>query len=386
VRRPRRDARALARWIVGASAVAAITVRAGASPIGPDSPHPTPRNTAVAGKPAPLDPPRLALSIDPVDETGWVVRLDNMDSVPIRILEDWRLISLDVTPPTLPHGKVAVQHCVLPGDMRPTDDDRHQIVLAPGRAYATFIDPRVFCFNGAPARALVPGASVVAHVGFSPDRKNPDGPPLFAVPLDPSSSRGPSKEIVSEPFTVPEYAPHAGTGDADSGTTPGVATTAQAGGSLSEAPPDDTLEPSALTVTTTPTVDVDNIRDLTLRITVTNGSRRKVRLLLSPHTVAIDATNHFGTTFPCHWELPPTPIGDLFITIPPMGHASTDVLVQDICPPMFLAWPGLYTLRASVDTRKISSESIGLPFYVGKVTAAQPTLVRIHSQMRGGVR
>jgi hypothetical protein len=313
----------------------------------------------------------MSLTVEPADATTtWTLRLENMDSVPIRIIEDWRLLSLEVTPPPPPHGRAVTRHCVLPAVMRPTTDEDHVLILAPRASHLMTVDPRAFCFDGAQARALIPGASVVAHFGFSPDRANPASPPLVATPDEPSADRAGVKEVVSESFLLPELPP----------------LEVEPGESDAASPVEAAAESPTLTVSTPPRVDSDNIRDLSLTVTVTNPTARRVTLLLSPHTIAIDATNHFGVTFPCQWEMPPTAIAELFTTIPPRGRASTTVLVAAMCPPQFLAWPGLYTLRASVDTRRIPTEQIGIHAFTGRVTAAEPTLVRIRTMMRGGVR
>ena len=78
-----------------------------------------------------------------------------------------------------------------------------------------------------------------------------------------------------------------------------------------------------------------------------------------------------------------TPIVELFTTLPPKGRASTEVLVSDLCPASFLSWPGLYSLRATLDTTEASGESIGLHTFVGIATAAEPALVRIRSRAPG---
>ena len=120
-----------------------------------------------------------------------------------------------------------------------------------------------------------------------------------------------------------------------------------------------------------------------MTVTVTNRSARRVSLMLRPATVAIDATNHFGVTFHCQWPRAMTPIIELFTTLPPKGRASTDVLVKDLCPAAFLSWPGLYSLRASVDTRAASGEAIGIHSFVGTATAPEPTLVRVRTRPPG---
>jgi hypothetical protein len=306
----------------------------------------------------------MSLVMDTSDpSTTWVLRLENLDTVPVRIAQDWRLLSLDVTPPPPEHGRAVTVHCALPADMRPTMDVTQTLILPPQRAHVAVIDPRAFCFGGAKERALTPHASVVAHFGFPPDRGRADSLPFVATPL--ALDRIAVKEVVSEPFMLPEPAAKA---DGDGG------------------PSEVTETPPTLTVSSPSRIDSGNVRDLTMTVTVTNRSSRRVSVLFNPHTVAIEVTNHFGASIQCQWEQPPAPIAELYTSIPPNGNASTQVLVGDICPPTFMAWPGLYSLRASLDTRRVSGEEIGIHSFVGKVTATEPSLVRIHTGLRGMVR
>jgi hypothetical protein len=330
-------------WVLGALAVLFTAPRVGAE----------------RGQGEPLVLPRMNLSVDPADPKSWVIRLENDDMVPVRILEDWRLLSFDVTPPAPGRGRAVTQHCALPPEMRPDTDEARHLILPPHRTYVAMIDPRAFCFGGAKERAMVAGASVVAHFGFAPDRR-PTSPPLFMAPVDIPPDRAGGKEVVSEPFNLPERPP--------------------------PPEPDASGENPTVTVSSPTRIDVANVRDLSVTVTVTNRTPRRLTLMLNPGTVAIEATNHQGNTIRCQWPNAMSPIAELFTTIPPLGHASTEVLVSDLCAPQFFGRPGLYSVRATVDTRQVSGEAIGIHSFEGEATASEPSLVRIRTPMRGLTR
>jgi len=295
-----------------------------------------------------------------VPATGWqwLLHIESSDSVPLRVVGDARLLSLDITAPAPTKGHAATVHCSLPPEMRPSTDEERIQIVPPNLVYTETFDPRLYCFETQKVRALQAGAIVVAHFGFAPGHARRATPPFVVAPADEEPGRGASKEIVSEPFTLPESLP---TPDDPHG----------------DSPPYD-ARTSPLTVSTPSRIDVATFRDITLPITVANPTPRAVTLLLRPETVAIDATGPSGTTR-CQWLIIPSPIAELFTTLPPKGRASTEVLVSALCPASFFDRSGLYELRAAIDTRRASGASIGLRTFDGQVWSPSTTLVRIRT-------
>jgi hypothetical protein len=305
------------------------------------------------------EPPHVTLTVEPADKGWtWVLRIENSDSVPLRVVGDARLLSLDINPPLPNGGRPTTIHCALPAEMRPSTDEESIQIVPPKLAYVETFDPRLYCFEAEKARALTAGATVVARFGFAAHRGRSPAPPFAVAPVDDEPTRGASKEIVSLPFSLPGSA-----------------------SALDEAPD---FSPAAgastprLTVSTPHRIDATSARDLTLPVTVSNPTPRSVSLLLRPETIAIDAIGPSGSTR-CKWLVVPSPIAELFTTLPPKGHASTDVLVSALCPEAFFDRSGLYLLRAAIDTRAASGASIGIHTFDGEVRSPAATLVRMRT-------
>jgi hypothetical protein len=292
------------------------------------------------------------------------VRIENSDSVPVRVVGDARLLSLDINPPLPKPGPPTTIHCALPAEMRPSTDEERIQIVPPQLSFVETFDPRLYCFEREKARALSPGATVVARFGFAPSRGRSPAPPFAVAPMDDEPTRGASKEIVSGPFALPESLPAPDAGHGDSSST-------------SEA------SRSPLTVTTPSRIDATSLRDLALPITVSNPTPRDVAFLLRPETIAIDATGPSGT-IRCQWLVIPSPIAELFTVLPPKGRASTEVLISTLCPRAFFDRPGLYLLRAAIDTRRASGASIGIHTFDGEAWSPSATLVRIRMGSHNG--
>jgi hypothetical protein len=314
---------------------------------------------------AAAEPPKVKLTVEPA-ATGWtwIVRIENTDSVPLRVVGDARLLSLDINPPLPKGGRPTTIHCALPAEMRPSTDEEGIQIVPPGLAYIETFDPRLYCFEAQKARALTAGATVVGRFGFGASRGRSPVPPFAIAPLDDEPARGASKEVVSLPFALPASLP------APDGAPPD--------GAQVDASPGGAAPTSRLTVSTPSRIDATNVRDLTLSVTVSNPTPRSVALLLRPETIAIDAAGPSGTTR-CQWLVVPSPIAELFTTLPPKGRASTDVLVSALCPEAFFDRPGLYVLRARIDTRGASGTSIGIHTFDGEVRSPSATLVRMRT-------
>jgi hypothetical protein len=313
----------------------------------------------AAAEPESPEYPHVRLTIDaPAGQKTWILRIQNTDSIPLRLVADPHLLSLDVTPPG-PHAPTV--HCTLPPEMRPDTDEERIVVVPPQLSYVDAFDPRLYCFGARENKAVAPGATVVAHFGFGSRWKRS---PPYVISSE-HADRSPSREILGEPAVLPEPKvepePDPPAGEPPSGTDP-------------ERP----VSADALAVSTPERIDVGRLRDLTLSVTVKNTTARTMHLLLRPETVAIDATGPDGTVH-CQSHMHPTAIAELFTTLPPHSRSSTDVLVSSLCPPEFFTRPGLYFLRASVDATRTSGAKEGIRAFVGKSTSHAPTLVRLRT-------
>jgi hypothetical protein len=110
-----------------------------------------------------------------------------------------------------------------------------------------------------------------------------------------------------------------------------------------------------------------------------------VVFLLRPETVAFDVTGPtgFGDTEPapstrCSWVgSPPSPIAEAFTHSGVHGKSELTVLLDALCPEHTFDAPGLYFVRARLDTQRASGRSIGLATFDGEVLAEGVTRVRI---------
>jgi len=315
---------------------------------------PGPPNLPRPRKPAPppLPAPDLKLTIDaPSPAAPWTLRVENTGIIPLRIVADARLVALDITPAETTH-KARATKCELPNDMRPNDDDDQSLVLPPGRAFVEKIDPRLFCFGAHDAAALVAGSSVVPRLVGARD---------LAVVT-------PIAEVEPVVATAHEW----------------TGTASTIGPAIAPAPKD-AAHARSLAITTPAFVDVDRAPEVALPISVKNESNASIVFLLRPETVALDITgpSGIGVTDPsptvhCAWSGPsPSPIRDLFAHVAPNGSDALSVLPSVLCPEGTLDHPGLYIVRAKLDTRHASGVPIGLHTLDGEVAGETTTRLRV---------
>jgi hypothetical protein len=330
---------------------------------------------ALFGAPVHADPespeyPHVRLTIDPSPAPNrWILRIQNIDSVPLRLVADPHLLTLDVVPPG---AHAATIHCALPPEMRPDTDEDRVVVVPPQLSYVDAFDPRLYCFSTREERALVVGASVVGRFGFAASRSK-RGPPY--VVSSGNSERSANREVVGDPVTLPEpptdvLPPR----PEKNAAAPPPAEPAQAPRMLS-----DEKGAAKLAISTPARIDTARLRDLTLPVTVKNTTARTIHLMLRPDTVVIDAKGPDGTLH-CQSAIRPTVIAELMTTLPPHGGTTTEVLVSSLCPASFFSRPGLYFLRASVDMSGTSgAEAEGVRAFKGEASSASLTLVRLRT-------
>jgi len=280
--------------------------------------------------------------------TPWIFEVTNADTIPLRVIMDARLLALDVRAPRTSDGKPSPikARCALPGELRPTDDDKARVLL-PGVTYVNTFDPRLYCWDAHDAAALAPGAEVTARLGWTGTGASP---PFVADQIDGGEARSGVKEVSAEPVTVPDEL-------ADDEDSDGLA--------------------EALDITSRPRIDTDTGLHLAVLVTVENTTSRTVRLMLRPETLTFRVSSPRGVRS-CGWTRGPgAPIAEVFTAIPPHGKASTEVLLSSVCPDGTLDAAGLYSVRAGIDTRNASGRSIGLDTFDGRVKAKKASLVRV---------
>ena len=306
---------------------------------------------AAAEPPAP--PPSVALTVAQESDTRWRMRVENRGPVPVRLAADARLLSLDVTAP----GAKKALHCVLPADMRPANGYDRELVLPPQRAFAETFDPRLYCFGAKEEAALVPGASVVAHLGWpAPARAQRLTSPFVLEPIEGVTPPvAPAKEIASAPWTIAALAP-----------TPTPTPTPYS---------DET--PDKLEVSSLPHEDAERGVDVSVAVTVANRGTRAVTVLVRPETLAFDVQGPGGAVRCGGTRAVDAPIRELYTTLAPGTHTSVRLLLDDMCPDKTFDRAGLYVVRALLDTRRASARGLGVRTFDGVAVAPVTTQVRI---------
>jgi hypothetical protein len=295
---------------------------------------------------------KVKLVLEPAKTRNeWTFRVVNLDRVPVRVVADARILTFDVTP----LGARRAEHCALPSDMMPTDDLERAIVLPPNRTYSESFEPRLFCFSGRSAEALVADSIVVAHLGWT--SKSPNGPHVLS-PLD---------------GVIPAVAPQARL-DASPVSLPDDGLDAVSESSARDAEPDG----ARLSLEGPPTVDASSPDEIVIRLTLRNEGARAQNVRLRPDTLGFDVVRSSGTS-QCPWPtLPAGPSRELFSTVSRGHPAHLDVLLGDFCVGHELDQPGLLVVWPWLDARAKEAPDLGFPTFSGTVSATKGVFVRLH--------
>ena len=315
--------------------------------------------------PAPVPPSmKLSLAVAPFPQL-WTVRVENTGELPLRLLADARLVTLDV----LANGAKASVTCTLPSTMRPSGDSERGLVVPAKRAYAEAFDPRLYCFGEARAAVLADGATVTAHLGFAVPkatrwRAPRIAPPYVVAPIDGVEPRvSAAKELVAAPVVI----------DAASALPSRTASAAPAPATTPSTEPATSDAPSStapFAVGLTPWIDASLGADALAAVTVTNTGAAVTSLRLRPAAVTLEITGPNGTTS-CDWANPPgPPARELMTRVAPGGKTSISVLLGTLCddPPFDDA--GFYTVRARLDASRLTGEGSQKPVETASKTVS----------------
>jgi hypothetical protein len=323
------------------------------------------------------------LRIETTEAAGpWKMVVTNTGTEMLRLAADGRLLRLEIRPPATaeadPPAKKAKKakkdlsvECRAPASLRPgaVDDDR-AVALPPGARYEEAIDPALFCFDKKQREALVPGATVVAKLGFVPAEAKRGRParqsrPYVAEPTSPTTAVSARKEVVAKAFTVPE--------PAAAQPQPPAATQGDRADADPGAPKMEISAPRWL--------DAEGARSLTLPVTVTNAGKRPLVARVRVENLSFDVVGPGGSTLCQLWDGQRTLVRDFFKTMAPGGRESMTVLLGEVCPDQLFDVPGLYTVTPRI-TLPDEPDRSPVRAWTGTATAKQPTLVRVRSGSR----
>ena len=309
-------------------------------------------------KPKVLGPPKavpnIKLAIEtPTTRGAWTMRIVNAGEVPVRVVADARLLTLDVTP----RSARASTRCELPSDMRPSDDLDRALVVPGGRSYSESFEPRLYCFGGK-LDLLAPGAIVVARLGWMSTRKN--DPPFEVAPIDGVEPElAPLKSIDGAPVALPDE---------------------PSSDVVQAAPSGHDLDPDAsrLSLRGPTSIDAVTPNDIEISVTLRNdGSRSKV-VRFRPDVLGFDVVSPASVEH-CAWpRTPAAAMRELFMTLAPKQSESLNVTLGSYCTQQSLDQAGLLVVRPRLDTRNASGIDVGLHSFDGEVIGLTPTVIRLH--------
>lgn len=307
-----------------------------------------------APPPPPANPPHATLTLEAASaDSGWRWRVTNDGAVPLRFVSDVRLLTLEITG----GDGGAPTKCALPADARPATDVDRVLILPPGRSASEPFDPRLFCFGTREEKALAAGATVVAHLGWSPSVAA-NAPPFILSPpdLDPKSTGdagewpSPVKELVSAPLVLPAASP------------------------ASARPPNP--DGAHLAVRMSGNVDGGTLFDQTVVVTVKNEGIRPERVFAQPSTIAFELSGPAGQRH-CSLGVAPIAVTDIVSTLGAGGATSVSVALDRICGPGVFDRAGVYRVAPALDTRRVAPPR-GVALATG-LWVGEPVLVRIRS-------
>jgi hypothetical protein len=327
-------------------AVGATVVRTEHAPKAPPSP--------------PRPPPDLKLVIEtPTTRGPWMLRVTNDGQVPVRIVADARLLSLELTP----RSHRTPVRCELPSDMRPADDLDRTLIVPPKRSYVESFEPRLYCF-GSKLDALAPGAIVVARLGWTAGPKAQ--PPFETSPIDGVQPElSPLKSIQGLPVALPD--------EPTAWIVPPVTIEHDV----------DTDAPR-LSLQGPASVDAGWQNDIEIPVTLRNDGDRAAIVRFRPEVLGFDIAGPNGVEH-CVWPvMPAAALREMFTTVAPKASETLSVILGPYCTGNGLDQGGLIVVRPRLDTSHASGATVGLRSFEGQVIAMRPTIVRLHHGSASG--
>lgn len=338
------------------------------------APAPKARGKNAPKPPLPVQLSVLAASPDP----PWILKIENTSDVRIRVPADERLLSFELRP----KAKAPVIACKLPKLMVPSEfDGSRELFLAPKESFTVSIDPRLFCF-GSSVDKLIPGAVLTPSFGFSAFSSSKET--IAAEGLDQPSSYQPVRLLKGEPFTLPPIVelPPSQKKPAEHHHAHGEG--GHAHGAAHE--PGSSLDPNAprLDVYVEQRVDATAGRDVVLTLRAVNEGERKLATVLRTRMMTIRveelrADNRPRAVTLCTGQHAAHAVASELVGSLGAGRESRlAILVAEVCPKGTFHRPGLYRLRAELDTA-VSGESLKSDPWLEGALARQSALVRVAS-------
>ena len=351
---------------------------------------------------APDERARLGVRLSLVDQgpdAPWLIAIVNRGTEPIRVVPDLRTLSLTITapPPGSAPGKRAKSFrapkpvtCALPRDLAPNDEDATlSTLLEPGEGLIDSFDPRLYCLSMVGPSPLVPGATVVARLGWAEKIKTvwrqgkrepvllEQSPPFLVRRVVPEGALASTEsESESESESVPDArAPSASLHSDADGIKQLVAQSISLGPEYAPvpAPPD----PQPLGLVLTRGSDAKTEREATLSVTVVNRGKRPERVFFRRELLSFEVSGPSGVVScePGPDSRAPDPFS-VSVLQPGAKISATSRLVE-LCPPGAFRRPGLYLVHARFEGVGGASDPNLPPAFAGRLVSRAPAQIRV---------
>ncbi|WP_438019072.1 hypothetical protein WMF18_08400 [Sorangium sp. So ce315] len=422
---------------------AASPAGAGVAAAAPSAPKGKAGAKKKAPEPPPLPPaPARVWLIAPTPQGPWTLRIDNEGERPMRIPADVRLLRLEIDTLNK-RTKKTVRCAAPAGLKPSGFPERRALLLAPGQSYMEHFDPRLLCFGKdeaalaggsvvrawygwgpppkwsrkapsppfavestddplafAPAQGLAAPTLVLSYglppkkeaAGGEPDGAEPPSPPGDGQAQPSDTTAQPQGDKAAQPqgdkaaqpqgdkAAQPEgdKATQAST-DSPAGAVAGQpATSSKAPGAGSSGKPIVDANAPRLELKSEPWSDAASPRSIVVRSSARNAGRRPMTVAIRSRMFEFHVAGPNGATV-CQASPPTGAIPrDMFRTLKPGASVDVSILLREVCPANTFAREGLYEVTATLHANEPGT-GLGLDAYTAKVTAREPTLLRVKS-------
>jgi hypothetical protein len=336
----------------------------------------------------------LAL-VDQGPDAPWLLAIVNRGTEPLRVTPDLRTLSLLVTAPKpevdpakktkTPRAPKPVT-CALPRDLTPSEEDPTlDTVLEPGEGLVDSFDPRLYCLSIAGKSPLVPGAEVVARLGWAEKTK--------AV-----WKKGKREQVVVEqsaPFLVrrvaadgslpaAEPAPKSTSSESEAGAAPrsdasGIKQLVAASITLGTEyePRAAAPDPEPLGLLLTRGSDARTERDATISVSLVNQSKKAERVFFRRELVSFEISGPSGVVTCEPGPDRRAPDRSSVRTLRPGGRISATSRLIEMCPQGALRRPGLYLVHGRFQGIGGAADPQAPPAFEGRLVSHQPVQIRV---------
>jgi hypothetical protein len=344
---------------------------------------------------APDERARLGLRLAVVDQgpdTPWLLALVNRGTEPLRVVPDLRTLSLEVTAPMpepdpkkkgRPPRAPKPVTCTLPRGLVPTEEDSSlETQLEPGEGIVDSFDPRLYCLPVAGKSPLVPGANVVARLGWPEKTKTVwrKGKKTLRVveQVAPFVAR---KAVVAG--SLPEAPPPKASNEKDDAQSEpqsdaraikqAVASPLTLGAAYVREKPEPV---EGLELLLTRGSDASTERDATISVSLVNRGKKMERVYFRREAVTFEVSGPDGLVACDPGPDKRAPDRSGFSTLRPGGRLSATSRLIEMCPQGAMRRPGLYLVHARYDGLA-NPDAQGPVTFSGRVVSREPVTIRV---------